>query len=673
MKNIFILLFFISAFLPGFAQLFTSSNLPVILITTEINPATGKAYTIVDEPKVPATMKIIYRRDQSRNYLSDQYTSEHLNYNGKIGIEIRGSSSSELPKKPYGLTTLKPDGSTNNVNLLDMPKENDWVLNSLAYDPSLIRDYLAYETYRLTNNYSPRGRYCELILNGSYQGLYLLLEKIKVDENRVDITKMSTTDINGENLTGGYITKCDKITGNDPVAWRIGYTDFIHHSPTPEAINAQQNSYIYNRFLALNTAASTKNNSITTGVPSIIDIPSFIDFMLINELFANVDGYQLSTFFHKDRNGKLRAGPIWDFNLTMGNDLFQWGFDRSKTNTHQFEGDNPGAPFWKNLYYNATYKCYLAKRWFELSLPGAPLNYSELEKRINQNAALLSEAVVREQAKWNTVSTHSSNIAAMKTWLKTRISWMNQQYGLYSACANVAVPSLVISKIQYNPTSTGNISPDSLEFIEISNAGTSDVDLTGIYFRELGFTFQFPANSKLKAGSTIFLASNSRMFGLHYNKQAFAQFSRKLGNDSESLVLSDCWGNEIDRVDYTDVYPWPTEADGGGKYLELTNLAADNNDATNWRASDEILSNTELQMSDIIELFPIPATTHVTVSSGNITLESYSISDLTGRVISTGILDSDSRIRTDFLKPDSYLISFRLNSGEVVTKKLLVR
>ncbi|MDZ7614100.1 MAG: hypothetical protein U5K51_10725 [Flavobacteriaceae bacterium] len=81
-----------------------------------------------DDPKVLASMKIIYHPDGSRNYLTDQNTPEFLNYDGRIGIELRGSSSQALPKKPYGLTTLKSDNtSNNNVSILGMPKENDWV------------------------------------------------------------------------------------------------------------------------------------------------------------------------------------------------------------------------------------------------------------------------------------------------------------------------------------------------------------------------------------------------------------------------------------------------------------------------------------------------------------------------------------------------------------------
>src|SRR6185436_6369624 len=179
-------------------------------------------------------------------------------------------------------------------------------------------------------------------------------------------------------VTGGYLIKADKVTNEDPSAWKMSAyngrdVDFIFESPKPFVIKYQQANYIKSQFVSLETSVS--NTSAVNGFPSIIDIPSFVDFMLLNELAANVDAYQFSTFFHKDKRGKLRAGPLWDLNLTYGNDLFQFGFDRSKSNTWQFDnGDNIGPRFWRDLFNNSTFKCYLSKRWNSLTQVGQPLN-----------------------------------------------------------------------------------------------------------------------------------------------------------------------------------------------------------------------------------------------------------------------------------------------------------
>ena len=138
------------------AQNFTDSNLPIVVIETD------GGVNIPDEPKVLGTMKIIWHQDGSRNYMSDIDNPELLNYDGRIGIERRGSSSQTmLNKKPYALETREDDDITNrNVSILGMPEENDWVLNSLAFDQTGMRDVLAYELSNRLGQYASRSVYC---------------------------------------------------------------------------------------------------------------------------------------------------------------------------------------------------------------------------------------------------------------------------------------------------------------------------------------------------------------------------------------------------------------------------------------------------------------------------------------------------------------------------------
>ncbi len=623
-------------------------------------------------------MKIIYRPDGSRNYLTDQNNPYFLNYNGRIAIEKRGSSSQTLPKKPYGLTTLKEDKVTNNnVSILGMPKENDWVLNSLAFDPSLIRNYLSYDLSRSMGNYAARGVYCEVVINGDYKGLYIFMEKLKIDNERINIVKMNNTDNTLPDLSGGYITKADKTTGGDPVAWTMqsynGATDYLHDSPKPAEITSQQNNYIRNQFTLLQNAATAQNASIVNGFPSIIDIPSFVDFMIINELASNADAYQYSTYFHKDRNGKLRAGPVWDFDLTYGNDLFHWGFNRSYYYVWQFDnGDNTGSKFWRDLYNNPTFKCYLSKRWQELISENRPLNYNLIAERIDRFVNLISEAAVRENMRWGTVPNQPREITNMKLWLQNRINWLNGRLSNYTACANPVIPPLVISKINYHPMPSGNFESDNLEFIEITNNGNQTVNLTGFYFSELGISYQFPANSSVRGGDKLILAGNEKSFLQYYGSIPFGKFTRDLSNKSEKIVLADAFGNIIDSVRYQDSLPWPVEADGGGYFLHLADINSDNSLAANWTIASNLSVGVKTNpFETVVNVYPNPAMSMINIESKQIQINSFEIFDISGRKLKAGTEVSLNLVFVDISKflPAVYLVKIHLNNGEYFIKK----
>lgn len=675
-----IILILVSQKLVAQQTILKNSNLPIILISTHINSSTGLNIPITDDPRVSATMKLIYRPDGSRNYLTDINNSTFLNYNGKITIETRGSSSQELPKKSYGFTTLLENNDKNNVSLLNFPSENDWVLNALAFDPSMIRDYLSYTLGNMLGDYSPRVKFVEVVVNNDYKGVYILTEKIKIDSDRVDLKKLKNDDNDAPNVTGGYIIKADKTTGGDFVAWALpnanGWqTDFLLDSPKSEDITNQQNNYIESVFTELALKAQNNNSSIFNGFPSIIDIPSFVDFMIMSEFTSNPDSYQFSTYFHKDKGGKLRAGPIWDYNLTFGNDLFLWDFDRSLHNVWQFDFENTGPKFWKQLFNNSTFKCYFSKRWNELTGINKALSFSSIENLINETVILLNESQKREQERWNTVEDQLTNIDEMKSWIQNRLTWIKNNIGSSSNCNNSTLPELVISKIHYHPLETSLYSSKKLEFLEITNNSNINVNLTGFYLKELGISYQFPVNSSIAANQKIYLCNDTETFENFYGFSPFGEYYRSLSNKTHKILLADAFGNTIDEVQYFDDSPWPTNADGFGYYLQLNNVNSDNNIASNWTIENQnaLSSENNKTLEQRISVYPNPTSGILNFNFNSLKFQSLEvlIFNALGQTVGNFKLNTNTlKIDISYLKKGLYYYSIKVGKTIVYKNKI---
>ena len=647
------------------SQILTDSNLPIVIITTD------GGVSIPDEPKVKASMKIIYRGPGQRNYVTDKDNPAFLNYDGRIGIEIRGSSSQVSPKKNYGFTTRMVDDVTNNnVSLLGMPEENDWILGGMVFDTALVRDYLCHRLSERLGNYASRTVYCEVIINNTYMGLYMLQEKLKADDNRIDVKKIKSTDNTLPDLSGGYITKADKLTGGDTRAWIMysfqnSVVDYIHELPKPEDATTAQTAYIKGEFFRLEAAAENNDISVINGYPAIIDIPSFIDFMIVNEFASNPDAYQYSTYFHKERNGKLRAGPIWDLDLSFGNDLFQWSLDRSRTYLWYFEDYyyNNGSRFWRDLFHNTQYRCYMSRRWNEVIQPGQPFNQASLHAFIDSTVAHISEAVAREYLRWGKSGIHTQRIADIKTFMAARTDWITSNIGSYSACSDVSVPSLVITKIMYHPQTTTQF-PDEeeMEFIEIRNTGTTTVNLSGVYFPGTGFVYRFPASSTLAPGLCVILASNASVFQSVYGFAPFGQFTKHLSNSGEPLILADAFGNVIDHVEYSDMSPWP-DADGNGYYLKLASTDLDNSLAESWTASNDLITSFEVPYEPVsVTIFPNPFREFINIRSESV-ITSVDVNDINGRLVISQPGGSEScEVNGSSLAAGTYII--RVTTGD---------
>ena len=611
---------------------FQSSNLPIVILDTNGND-------IPTEPKIPATIKIIKRPNNERNYISDVNNSDYIDFEGSIQIEIRGASSTIFSKKQYAFTTFDESGNKDNVKLLGMPKENDWILNGIAFDTLFMRDFLSYKLSNLVGQYASEVHYCELVLNDEYKGIYMLLEKLKADDSRINIKKISQNDNALPNLSGGYIVKSDKIEGEEILAWELpnygGYNiQYALEHPSPDEITSEQHNYIENIFRELDDKSLNPNIAFSESYQSLIDIPSFVDFILLNELASNADAYQFSTFFHKDRRGKLRAGPIWDFNLTYGNDLFWWGFDRSKYDVWQLTFGNIGSKFWQNLFNNPVFNCYLSKRWGELTSSGQPLSENEIFELINQTASSITEAVNRQALQWGVNVEFDNRINNLKSFISQRINWLSSELNDTSLCDQISTPPLVISKIHYHPPQSDD---GDYEFIEITNNSSTTLNTTGVYFGGLGLSYQFPPGSSIMPNQSVILANNADVFSSLYGFSPYDEFSRKLSNNSEEVKLLDSFGNLIDLVKYNDDAPWPTAADGDGAFLVLNSLSDDNSIGSNWSAS---LDYNTLTVSENIDsqlfVYPNPFTNFVYVSltNGKI-IEKINVYNLTGKLVSS--------------------------------------
>ncbi len=434
------------------------SHLPIVVINT--------TNSIPDEPKVHAWMDIIYTEGDT----SSQYDTPNV-YSGHIGIERRGESSSGWPKKQYAIETRTAQDSNLNVSLLGMPAENDWILNAPYSDKTLIKNVLTFKLSRQMGESAPRTRFVEVVLNGDYQGIYVLIEKIKQDSGRVNIAKLLPTDTEGDELTGGYLVRNDKTTDMESYEYWRGPSDrpyglqslYMFYDPKYEDMAYEQRRYIVDFTKTFEDALISSNfRDSLDGYRKYTDVFSYIHMMFINEMSMNVDCYHFSTYFYKDKDsdgGKFFSGPVWDYNLSWGN--VNYG------NVYADDGfiyTRGGRMFhWRRMMEDPWYADIAYGRWDDLR--SNVLSWQNIEHIIDSCVTLMGPAIDRNYDRWPVLGTylwpnvewpetHEEEITMLKDFIIERLPWLDSQWSGMGDYADYP-PHLVCRDDQYFVANVG--------------------------------------------------------------------------------------------------------------------------------------------------------------------------------------------------------------------------
>ncbi len=576
---------------PGWFQPPFYTALPVIKIFTG-----GQA--IPDQYKITATLQIIDHGRRQLNFYNDRPN----NYNGLIGIETRGSTSQWFPKKPYSLETRDSSGQELNVSLLGMPKENDWILQNPYSDKSLMRNFLIYNLARQMGWYATRTRFCEVWLNDDYRGVYVFMEQIKWDKNRVNIAQMDSLDNGGDSLTGGYIVKIDKLTGGSGYAWvspinhfqgKPKSVRFQFDYPKPSKITGIQASYIQTFITAFEYAllGSTFDDP-GTGYRKYINVPSFMDYFILNELTKDVDAYRLSTYLSKPRDsegGKITMGPIWDFNLGFGNAYYCEGWNPEGW-AWQMTCVYPTSPFWwERLLQDPVYRQQLGCRWAELR--AGVLDTLRLFRYIDSLAADLSEPSRRNFQRWPILGkyiwpnwfigkSYQAEIDFLKWWLGQRIKWLDNHMPNTGVCPQAYAPARILLT-EFNYQSDASLNGG--DWIELYNPGPDTMDFSywQLMDEDQYHRFVFAKDTRLAPGNYLVVCRDTGKFRQQYPEvpEIAGPFTWGL-SESDSLVLYDSLGFTELAFGYSHQQLWG--ADGYGRTRELVNYSISPNDPGNW-------------------------------------------------------------------------------------------
>ncbi|MGW3795143.1 CotH kinase family protein [Micromonospora arida] len=369
----------------------------------------------------------------------------------RAGFRLRGNSSATFEKTPFRVEFWDNENDDADYPVLGMPADSDWVLRGPFPDKALIREALVYDLGREMGLPAPRYAFAEFYLNtdaapvgaSDYMGVYMFMETIKNSKDRLDLKQLDSDDVTLPKIQGGYIWKFEWMAAEEPTLPCTGpaatcwnYLEVADPSP----LQPQQRDWLRGHLQEFNDVLHSSNFADpTTGYRKYIDVDSFIDLMIVNELSREMDAYVRSSHFYKDRDSKIFAGPLWDFDLSFGVGGF-FANDQVSGWQHQ-QTRQPSANDWfAQLLRDPAFVNQARSRW--QTLRRGLLSDAALQTRINALATPLTNAAQRNFQRWPnltapTVSffrtptspTWQGQVQVMRDWMLRRAAWLDSTAG----------------------------------------------------------------------------------------------------------------------------------------------------------------------------------------------------------------------------------------------------
>jgi hypothetical protein len=409
-----------------------TSHLPIILIHT-FESGTLDAY---GTEHVPAALQVV----EPKSGISRIVGRAALD--ARIGIHVRGETSRAFPKKQYAMELRADDEDTDSDRpMLGLPSHSDWVLSDpVIYDRALIRNALAFALSNRIGRYAPRTRFAEAFMvdDGgdvraeNFLGFFTLIEKIDRDPERVNVSRLPESAESPPAITGGFIVRIDKGAADFYAAGRQLQFVYPDARDMTDPQRGPQLDFIRTFIDGFGQAASAANfTHPSTGqhYSQFIDVDAWIDHNIINALTKNVDGLRISAYFHKERGGRLAAGPVWDFDRSLGTPYDPRAAEPEEWNQTWNATDYFNEGWWRLLFRDSDFRSRYRTR-FKALLNGE-FSADNLDRIVDGMASEVGDAAGRNFRRWTQSpprdNSHAAEIAMLKEFLRRRVAWIKTE------------------------------------------------------------------------------------------------------------------------------------------------------------------------------------------------------------------------------------------------------